>query len=193
MAAPAPPPLATAVAIDPRLQRTKFAAHAATLAEQFEGALMGRTVGAHRLEMTAPEGSTGGGVQALQHIRLVPGEEAPPGAKTYVVGNANRTTKTAELRSLEYVDQVSSQRFGERTGFDAVQYRDCMTEAARFLTAWGMVVTQLTSPPAGALTAPKKRAGMSRSALVVLLVWSVAVLAIGLVVGVLATRGHGGP
>jgi hypothetical protein len=178
------------VTLDPRLKRTKFAAHAATLAEQFEAALSGRAVGAHRLEMTAPEGSTGGGVQVLQHIRLVPGEGAPPGLKSYVVGNANRTTSTAELRSLEYVDEVSFQRFRERTGFDAAQYRECMAEAARFLSAWGMTVTQLIAAPASEQPVPRKRAGLSRTALVVIIVWTVAVLAIGLVVGVMTTRGH---
>jgi len=174
--------------MDPRLKRTAFAAHAATLADEFEGALMGHTVGAHRLEMTAPEGSTGGGVQALQHIRLVPGDEAPPGTRTYVVGNANRATKMAELRPLDYVDQVSLQRFGERTGFDEAQYGACMAEAARFLSTWGLTVTRVAAPPAAG--GPKKKPGVSRLVLVAIIIWTVAILGVGLVVGVLATQGR---
>lgn len=172
--------------MDPRLKRTKFAAHAATFAEEFEAALSGHTVGAHRLDMTAPEGSTGGGVQALQHIRLVPAEDAPRGTRTYVVGNASRATKTAELRSLEYVDQTSLQRFGETTGFDAQQYGASMNEAAKFLSTWGMTVLRVSAPPA--LSAPRKARGLPRFVVILIVVWTVAVLAIGLVVGVLATQ-----
>jgi len=172
--------------MDPRLKRTKFAAHSATLAEQFEAAIIDFPVGTHRLEMTVPEGSTGSGVQALQHIRLVPSEDET--AKTYVVGNADRVKKIAELRSLEYVDQVSMQRFGARTGFDPNQYAACIGAAAKFLSTWGMTVTQMSAPVATGETAKKK--GLSTLMIVMIVVWSVAAIAIGLVVGVIVMRGH---
>jgi hypothetical protein len=174
--------------MDPRLKRTQFAAHAATLAEEFEAALRDYTVGAFRLDMTAPEGTTGGGVQALQHIRLVPAEDAPPGARIYVVGNANRSTRLSELRSLEYVDQTSIQRFGQPTRLDAAQYRACMTAAARFLTTWGISVVQVGAPPEPA--APPRARGRSRLVVILVVVWTLAVLAIGLVVGILASQGR---
>ena len=63
-----------------------------------------------------------------------------------------------------------------------------MAEAARFLSTWGMTVTQLIAAPASAQPVPRK--GLSRTALVVVVVWTVAVMAIGLVVGVMATRGR---
>src|ERR1700689_5442784 len=114
--------------MDKSLLRTQFAARAATLADQFALALAGHRVGQHRGEMTTPEASTAGGVQSLQHIRLVP---ANGNGRIYVVGNANRLAAAAELRTLEYVDSVSLERFDERTGFDPESYRAFLAAAQK--------------------------------------------------------------
>lgn len=165
---------------DPRLQRTQFAARAATLAEQFRNAVAACPVGAHVGEMTAPEGSTGGGVQALQHIRLVP--EGGKG-RTFVVGNANRLQRLAELRSLAYVDRVSMDRFGEPTGLDPAEYAHFLAGAGQFLEMFGLSVTLVNVPPG-----EPERTGWVGPTLGGFIAWSVLVLAVGVVMGVLATR-----
>ncbi len=185
--------------MDPRIQRTAYAAQAATLADQFGDALADCRVGAHRAEMTAPEASTAGGIQALQHIRLVPPFHDTKG-HTYVVGNANRIGRVAELRSLDYIDKVSLERFGERTGFDPGQYGTFLAAATEFLENFGLTVTYATKavslsvrPAAGADSGSRVRPQrMSGLVLAVVLVWSFALLAIGVAVGMAshARPGH---
>ena len=140
--------------------------------------------------MTAPEASTGGGVQALQHIRLVRvGAQGP----TYVIGNANRILRVAELRTLDYVDQVSLERFGARTGLDPADYATAIAAAARFLEQFGLRVTHATRALSLRPGAARERArprGFSPLAVAVILLWSIGILAVGLAVGVLATRGR---
>ena len=129
--------------MDKRLLRTEFAARAATLADQFQHAVEDYPVAQHRGQMTAPEASTAGGVQSLQHIRLVPPEG---GGRIYVVGNANRRARTAELRTLEYVDLVSLERFDERTGLDPAAYTAFLDVAQQFLEMFGLTVTRVGLP-----------------------------------------------
>jgi len=171
--------------MDPALHRTKFAAQAATLADQFKNAVRGAPVGGHLGEMTTPEASTGGGVQSLQHIRLVP---RAGGGRTYVIGNANRVGAVAELRSLEYVDHVSLERFGERTGFDPQAYAAFLAVATQFLEQFGLTVTLATAPVGGfstRATSPHK-GGLSGIAIFALVIWSLALVAVGAVLGVVA-------
>src|SRR5208283_1353263 len=55
-------------------------------------------------ELMSPQGpSTAGGVQAMQHLRLVPGQAGKP---TIVVGYANHAEGKAELRTYDYVGAV---------------------------------------------------------------------------------------
>jgi hypothetical protein len=165
---------------DPRLERTQFASRAATLAEQFRNAVADCPVGSHLGEMTAPEASTGGGVQALQHIRLVPSRGQ---GRAYVVGKANRGERMAELRSLAYVDRVSMERFGRPTGFDPGEYEQFLAAAGQFLEMFGLTVTLVNVPADD----PSSRGGVTLT-VGGFMAWSVFVLVIGGVVGVLATR-----
>ena len=165
---------------DPRLQRTQFAARAATLASQFQNAVEEYRVGVHKGQMTAPEESTGGGVLALQHIRLVPMNGR---GRSYVVGNANRADRVAELRSLAYVDRLSQDRFGERTGLDPAEYAHFLAGAGQFLEMFGLAVTLVNVPAEG--PEPEGWVGPTFGGFVA---WSVLVLAIGMMLGVLAAR-----
>jgi hypothetical protein len=71
-------------------------------------------------QLTAPDGpSTAGGVQAMQHLRLVPAQPALP---TIVVGHANHAAGTAELRTYDHVDALHRQRFQRSLVLDRVQY-----------------------------------------------------------------------
>jgi hypothetical protein len=171
--------------MDLRLLRTQFAAQAASFAETFRSAVEDFPVGEHRGEMTAPEASTGGGVQALQHIRLVP----PAGhGRTYVVGNANPAQKMAELRSLAYVDGVSIVRFGEPSGLDRQAYAAFTDRAAQFLEMLDFTVIHAAHPPPTRSSQPNT--GPSSVIVFAFIVWSLALLAVGMVLGVLA-RQHG--
>src|SRR6202035_5087675 len=96
-------------------------------------------------DMTAPDGpSTGGGVQAMQHLRLVPPRPAMP---TLVVGHLNQREGTAELRTLEYVDAISRERFKQGAPLDPGQYAQFLQSAQGFLAACGMRVVY-AGPPA---------------------------------------------
>jgi hypothetical protein len=169
--------------MDNKLLRTQYAARAATLADQFKGAAADCPVGQHKGEMTVPQASTGGGVQSLQHIRLVP----PDGkGRTHVVGNANRIARVAELRTLEYVDSVSLARFDELTGFDPGDYKRFLDVAQQFLEMFGLTVTRVaTAPPAASMRPGPPSAGTSRG----LLVFLAVLLVIGGVgLGLIAAR-----
>src|SRR5438105_4208852 len=87
-----PPPPSVTVDVKPKARplQTQFAMRALGLAERFA-----QVCGAHgldgdgvtyRLELAAPEGpSTGGGKQAVQHVKLVPNR-----GTTIVIGQANQ-------------------------------------------------------------------------------------------------------
>jgi hypothetical protein len=169
--------------MDKSLLRTQYAARAATLADQFALALAVHRVGQHRGEMTAPEASTAGGVQSLQHIRLVP---VNGNGRIYVVGNANRTAAAAELRTLDYVDTVSLERFDERTGFDPDAYLAFLGAAQKFLEAFGLSVTRLSIPDRiSSLRPPPPRQGTSPAVLALL---GLLLLVGGIALGLLAAH-----
>jgi hypothetical protein len=168
--------------MDPRLKRTAFAARAATLAEQFQSAVSDIALGQHRAEMTAPEASTGGGVQALQHIRLVPKSGQ---GRIYVVGNANRIQRVAELRTLTYVDTVSEERWGELSGLDPTAYAAFLTAATECLEMLGCKVTRVdVAPRSMRPPAPAP----PRSSIWLQLVLGLVLLALGCGIGLLLRR-----
>jgi hypothetical protein len=96
-------------------------------------------------ELTAPQGpSTAAGVQAMQHLRLVPGQ---PGQPTLVVGHANRTEGKAELRTFEYIDAVHRERFHRPLVLDREQYDQFLGLAKLVLGALHLE-TSVIGPPA---------------------------------------------
>jgi hypothetical protein len=127
--------------------QTQFSVRATSLAESFRSTVGRLRVGPHGFvpDMTAPEGpSTGGGVQSTQHVRLVPPQ---PNMPTLVVGSLNPKDGTAELRTLEYVDAISRERFRQGAPLDPTQYTQFLQSAQGFLAACGMRVTY-AGPPA---------------------------------------------
>jgi hypothetical protein len=106
---------------------------ASDLAAAFNDALKRVRIspGDYSAELTAPEGpSTSGGVQAMQHLRLVPRE---PGLPTLVVGHANHAEEKAELRTYEHLDAVHRQRFKKPLDLDRTQYDDFLRLAKQLL------------------------------------------------------------
>jgi len=127
--------------------QTQFSVRATDLAESFRSTLGRLRVGPHGFvpDMTSPEGpSTGGGVQAVQHLRLIPPQ---PNMPTLVVGSANQREGTAELRTLEYVDAISRERFKQGAPLDPAQYAQFLQSAQGFLAACGMRVVYAGPPP----------------------------------------------
>jgi hypothetical protein len=126
--------------------RTQFSIQASTLADSYRSTVGRLRVGPHDYapDMTAPDGqSTGGGVQALQHLRLVPTQGNLP---TLLVGHANQRDGAAELRTWEHVDAICRERFKQRAPLDPAQYQQFLQSAEGFLAACGLRVSFAPTP-----------------------------------------------
>jgi hypothetical protein len=123
--------------------RTKFAMQAVDLAGLFslligERPLTGPVT--YHVELSAPDGpSTGGGIQAVQHIKLIPAD----GGATLVAGWANQIERTAELRTLNYLNELHAERFAQSAlrpppspseRLDRVQYDELLERMRTFFT-----------------------------------------------------------
>lgn len=85
-------------------------------------------VGAYGVELSTPEGpSTGGGVQARQHLRLVPQRIGYP---VIVVGTVDPVTSTSELRTFEHVAILHELRFDAPLEITADEYAAFLKSAA---------------------------------------------------------------
>jgi hypothetical protein len=129
-----------------RMLQTQYSMQANDLAESFRSTVGKLRVGpnAYAPDMTAPEGpSTGGGVQAMQHLRLVPPQPTMP---TLVVGHLNQRNGAAEIRTFEHVDAICRERFKQGAPFDSTHYAQVLESMQGFLAACGLKVV-LAGPP----------------------------------------------
>jgi hypothetical protein len=127
--------------------QTTMALRATDLAESFRSTVGRLRVGpyAYTPDLTAPEGpSTGGGAQALQHLRLLPPQANMP---TLVVGHVNQRDGAAELRTFDHVDAICRERFQQGAPFEPAHYAEMLQSAQGFLSACGLRVA-LAGPPA---------------------------------------------
>jgi hypothetical protein len=127
--------------------RTEGALRALGLAEQFDDQFGEERLaggGAYRLELSAPDGpSTGGGAQALQHVKLVPLD----GGATIVAGSANQADRIAELRSHAYLAHLHGRRFkGAPLPLDRVRYTDVLRKLEVFFADHKMRVVLIDAP-----------------------------------------------
>ncbi|MDP9151400.1 MAG: hypothetical protein M3O36_15870 [Myxococcota bacterium] len=114
--------------------QTRHAIEACDLSAAFNEALkkLRLAPGDYVVELTAPVGpSTAGGVQAMQHLRLVPGLAGHP---TLVAGHANHADGKAELRTYEHLDAVHRQRFKKALLLDRAQYEEFFNLAKQVFT-----------------------------------------------------------
>ncbi|MEP7126997.1 MAG: hypothetical protein ABJE95_39055 [Byssovorax sp.] len=128
--------------------RTRFAVRALDFAETFNAGLGALSLqpGAYQPQLTTPDGpSTGGGVQAVQHVRLIAARQGFP---AILVGSANQRSGTAELRSYEYIDAVHRQRWQRPVPLDRSDYEDFLNSAKNFFESNQLLVT-IAGPPAG--------------------------------------------
>jgi hypothetical protein len=126
--------------------RTQFSIQASTLADSYRSTVGRLRVGPHGYcpDMTAPDGpSTGGGVQAMQHLRLLPPQ---PNMPTILVGHANQRDRGAELRTWEHVDAICRERFKQGAPFDPAAYQEFLQAAQGFLAACGLKVSLAPTP-----------------------------------------------
>lgn len=116
---------------------TAIAMKAFSLADMFRLSFMteavkgeGGTV-TYKVELTQPDGpSTGGGMQSLQPIKLVP-QSGP----TIVVGTVNSVEMVAELRTFEHLAAMHAQRFkGAAIPLDKTEYRALQKKLQDFFT-----------------------------------------------------------
>jgi hypothetical protein len=113
-------------------QHTAFAGQAVSLADLFKYAFSKKKLAGpvnYTPELSTPEGpSTGGGKQALQHVKLVPDSGA-----TLVIGTANMVEKSCELRTFRHMDDVHRQRFkGSPFNADPAQYTALLEDLRAF-------------------------------------------------------------
>ena len=164
--------------------RTRFAVRALDFAETFNAGLGALSLqpGAYQPQLTTPDGpSTGGGVQAVQHVRLIAARQGFP---AILVGSANQRSGTAELRSYEYIEAVHRQRWQRPVPLDRSDYEDFLHAAKNFFESNQLLVT--IAGPEGARprrleadAAPSPAAASGSSAIVTGVV-------VGLVIGGLA-------
>jgi hypothetical protein len=122
-------------------QHTAFAGQAVGLADLFRyGFSKKRLEGPvnYTPELSSPDGdSTGGGKQALQHVKLVPDSGA-----TLVIGTANIVDKSCELRTFRHMDDVHRQRFkGQPFKADPTKYDQLIEELRTFFAGQHFTVS----------------------------------------------------
>jgi hypothetical protein len=169
---------------------------ASDLAATFNDALKRVRIapGDYSAELTAPEGpSTAGGVQAMQHLRLVPRE---PGLPTLVVGHANHAEEKAELRTYEHLDAVHRQRFKKPLDLDRTQYDDFLRLAKQLLDVLHLRTTIVGPPLDLDLEEGAPRSGTSSWAVALAFVIAVGVTGVvlwklGVLAGVMRALGKG--
>ena len=98
------------------------------------------------VELSAPDGpSTGGGKQALQHIKLIP----HGGGMAVVIGSADTALGTAEVRTFEHVAALYAQRFhGAPLPVDPTRYAQLSQALAGFFTEMSLQ-SHLRAAPGG--------------------------------------------
>jgi hypothetical protein len=130
-------------------------------------------------ELTAPEGpSTAGGVQAMQHLRLVPAETGLP---TLVMGHANHAEGKAELRTYEYLDAIHRERFRRPLALERPAYDSFLAFAQQIFGALHLQTTVVGPPADPASVAPPGAPGglgLTRTAVAAIAVGAIALAAI---------------
>lgn len=164
--------------------RTQVANQAASLAESvtdgFEGFVMG--AGGYGVELSVPEGpSTGGGVQARQHVRLVPRRKGYP---VIVAGTVDPVTSTSELRTFEHVAILHELRFDRPLEITEDEYGEFLRKAAVVMNLARIRSREV--PPSEELRA--QRAARKKISMPVLVVFVLVVLAAAVVVFLAATH-----
>jgi hypothetical protein len=129
--------------------RTRFAMKAADVAELF-GVAFGHVriaPAAYAPELMTPDGpSTGGGVQAVQHMRL---SSQQPGVPPLVMGSLNLKLSVAEIRSFDHIDAIHRARFKRPVPLDRGEYDRFIDSLQKYFTAMKISTTRTVAPVGG--------------------------------------------
>ena len=166
--------------------RTQVASQAASLAETvtegFDGFSMG--AGMYGVDLSVPEGpSTGGGVQARQHLRLVPRRKGFP---IIVAGTVDPVTSTAEIRTFEHVAILHELRFDVPVEISPEEYGEFLRKASVVMNL--ARVRWREAPPSAELLA--QRAARKKLSMPVLMVFVLVLVSAAVVVFLAATTGR---
>lgn len=162
--APGTPTEQTPDALRTRLAR-KFVSLADTMNEAFSGFVIG--AGAWGIELTVPPGmSTGGGKQALQHIRLVPRRDA---FNVFVAGTVNQVERRADLRDFDHVAIMHEVRHRSALDISPQEWEQFLRKAEVVLNGAG-IQSMRTPPPRELLEQRRSAQRVSKSAVVALVV-----------------------
>ena len=138
-----------------------------------ESRLLGRV--SFRSEITSPEGpSTGGGVQATQHIMLIPVQGGAP----LVVGHANKAERIAQIRTYDHVAANFRTRFKAEVPFARAEYDGFMRQVWSFLQSQYLLVS---SEPFTAPAQDGQQTSRGRGILIVLALMAAVVAVVGLI------------
>jgi hypothetical protein len=133
------------------------AAQAVSLAELFVSSFeQGLEGPVHfRVELSAPDGpSTGGGKQALQHVKLIP----EGGGLAIVIGSADTTRSMAEIRTFDHIAMLYAERFrGAAIPVEAGRYNELGEKLANFFRSMRMQVRFTELEAARSAGAPRSR------------------------------------
>lgn len=160
------------------VKATAFAQQGLDFVSLFEAKFHMLNVSGYRPVLRAPVAeTTGGGVQAVQHMILEPRIEGDP---VVTVGQVNVATKTAKLRTYDCLLGVHEMRFSGRPfHIDGGQYQSFFDRVLEFMRRQGLQVQIETRPPAvRTSTAPPAELGtevLVWAALVALAVFSAMV------------------
>ncbi len=149
--------------------RTRLAKKFIDLADSVTEAFRDFAIGgaAWAVELTAPEGmSTGGGKQALQHVRLKPRR---PGYSVLVAGTVNQVERRAELRDFDHVAILHEVRFRRTLEISPQEWEQFLRRAEAVLNASG-IQSMRTPPPRELLDQRRSVQRISRGAIAALVV-----------------------
>jgi hypothetical protein len=149
--------------------RTQLTQKFVTLADSVTDAFKEFEIGAGAwgVELTAPTGmSTGGGKQALQHLRLSARRQ---GYSVLVAGTVNPIEKRAELRDFDHVAITHLVRFGHGLQITRQEWEQFLRRAEVVLNSAG-IQSMRTPPPKELLAQQRSMQRVSRGAIVALVV-----------------------
>ena len=162
----------------------KFVSLADSVTEDFRDFAIG--AGAYAVELTAPQGmSTGGGKQALQHLRLRPRRD---GYAVLVAGTVNQVERRAELRDYDHVTIMNQVRFRTTVDISLQEWEQFLRKAEVVLNRAG-IQSMRTPPPRELLEQRRSMQRVSKGALAALVV--VLLLAAAVVWRVFVALGSG--
>lgn len=161
----------------PDALRTRRARSFTSLAEAVTEAFRDFSIGAGAwgVELTAPAGpSTGGGLQALLHLRMRPRRQ---GYSVLVAGAVNPIASQAELRDHDHVAVVHELRYRRPLEIDAEEWEQFLRKAESVLNASG-IQSMRTPPPRELLEQRRSQEQVSRKAVLAFVIVTVLALVV---------------